>query len=318
MRKKGGKRGLTRLEALVLAGLYLLLTALVPALFAMPRARASRVLCGANLARIGKTMFVYADDYDGALARAGGPTTTWGPLCNWLAPDRYGAYGLNRTGGSGGQATLSSCLYLLVKYYRAPPRLFICKGDIGTSEFKLSNLPAGTVPPGTQLSDLWNFGPAPVAMTNACSYAYHAPFGSLALTTARDPNLAVAADRNPWLNSPSADAKPYPGTGAALFRPDIEPYYGSSAQGRNGNAITHEGDGQNVLFLDGRVVFETRAYCGVRRDNIYTMGDRGGGALMGSPAVSSSQPQHADDSLLLHDDATCPCVCGPRPAGTGR
>jgi len=90
-------------------------------------------------------------------------------------------------------------------------------------------------------------------------------------------SLLVAADRSPWIISPSADA----GTFAA-FTPDILPWSGSAEQACAGNAVTHQNDGQNVLFLDGRVSFETRSYCGATSadapaafadapDNIYTI-----------------------------------------------
>ena len=37
-----------------------------------------------------------------------------------------------------------------------------------------------------------------------------------------------------------------------------------------GNAITHQGDGQNVLYLDSHVDFAKRAFCGLEEDNIFT------------------------------------------------
>jgi hypothetical protein len=310
MRKQSGTLRLSHTDALVVAAVCLLLVLLVPVLLARPRERASRTLCGANLSQIGKAMLIYANDYEGTLPHPGGPTTQWGPLYNWVAPSRWVAYSVNPTTNEGGYATFSSCFYLLVKYCRAPPRLFICKGDVGTKEFKLSDVPVGTLAPGTELSDLWDFGPTPNQATKACSYAYHVPFGQYGLTTARDSNLAVAADRNPWIPSPGANAKPFPGVGPDRFMPDVEPWGGSSATARNGNTFTHQNDGQNVLFLDGRVVFEKGPCCGVRQDNIYTVGDPSGGSPMGTPPVLTSQPLHQDDALLLHDG---PADTGPWP-----
>jgi hypothetical protein len=303
MATRGNMRGLSRVDALVLATVCLLLILLVPVLFGKPRERASRILCGANLARIGKAIRIYANDYEDELPHAGGRYSTWGPLANWTAVNRSMAYGVNPVTGDGGLATFSSCFYLLVKYCGAPPRLFICQGDIGAEEFRLSDVPAGAISASTQFSDLWDFGPTIADATRGCSYSYHAPFGPYALSTASDPNSPMAADRNPWINSPGADARPFPGSGTDLFRPDIQGYGGSAAQARNGNAITHRSDGQNVLFLDGRVTFETRPYCGIGQDNIYTMSDRSSeGSVFGMPPVSSSQPMSRKDALLLHDD----------------
>ncbi len=307
MAEQGGVRRLSRADTLVATAVCVLLVALVPVLLATPRERASRVLCGANLGRIGKAMLIYANDYEGELPHPGTKYTTWGPLANWLGRDRKAAYGINDAapwdpGHSDGRASFSSCFYLLVKYYGAPPRLFVCLGDVGAQELNLSELPPGAVPSGCRLADLWDFGPTMPEATRACSYSYHAPFSLYALTTASDSNSPVAADRNPWLASPAADAKWFPGAGSNFFRPEIEPYYGSSAQGRNGNAITHQKDGQNVLFLDGRVAFETRAYCGIGQDNIYTVSDRPqNGSALGTPPLRSSLPMCQKDALLLHD-----------------
>ena len=67
-------------------------------------------------------------------------------------------------------------------------------------------------------------------------------------------------------------------------------------------------DGQNVLFLDGRVTFETRSYCGVERDNIYTLSTNTTGShVYGAMPVSASvMPTNRNDSLLVHDPQSMP------------
>ena len=147
----------------------LLLIVLVPVLLAKPREQSIRRLCGASLAQIGKTMLVYANDYEGTLPRAGGSNTAWGPPPNWMALTRYQAFGLSAD-GQGGLATISSSFYLLVKYYETPTRLFICRGDKGTTEFKLSDL---ATPPAHsfELTDAWDFGPIGEAYRH-CSFSY--------------------------------------------------------------------------------------------------------------------------------------------------
>jgi len=125
-------------------------------------------------------------------------------------------------------------------------------------------------------------------------------------------SLLVAADRSPWIISPSADA----GTFAA-FTSDILPWSGSAEQACAGNAVTHQNDGQNVLFLDGRVSFETRSYCGATSadapaafadapDNIYTIsanvwtGDPYGTV----PPGFQFNAMNKYDSVLVHDPDT--------------
>jgi hypothetical protein len=288
---------------LVVAVLCLFVLGVVPPLFSRSREHQERVSCGANLAEIGKTMLVYANDYDGAFPRSGGPTTTWGRTMDWAAPNRYVAFGISATDGNGGTATISSCFYLLVKYMEMPTRLFVCRGDKGTTEFDLA-----LVFSGFQLTDAWDFGSASESFRH-CSYAYHMPFGPYALTASRDPNLAVAADRNPWIMSPAAEPADF-----SLFMPDILPYSGSAETARAGNSVTHQNDGQNVLFLDGCVRFETRSYCGATNadapaalsdmpDNIYALSSyiSAGDPLGVVPSLSLLAVPNEYDSVLVHD-----------------
>ena len=295
MEERWNLRRVTRLDALIVGAICLLLIALVPVLFAKPREQSVRLLCGANLAQIGKAMLIYANDYEGALPRAGGPYATWGAVANWTTPNRYQAFGLNAR-GENGSATISSCFYLLVKHYEAPTRLFICRDDKGTTEFRLSN-GLVSVLPGFKLANAWDFG-MPSDSFKHCSYSYHFPFGRYFLTTSRDPNLAVAADRSPWISSPMAVA-------ASLmdFRPDISGFGGAPKQACVGNAIAHGRDGQNVLFLDGRVAFEKRSYCAVDNDNIYLISpDSQHGSPKGTvPVPPTVVLLNEQDSVLVHD-----------------
>jgi hypothetical protein len=90
------------------------------------------------------------------------------------------------------------------------------------------------------------------------------------------------------------DTACYPGD-FTIFIPDVSPYNGTTKTARNGNAISHQRDGQNVLFLDGRVIFEHRSSCGLDNDNIYTK------AKGTSASSSTCQPMNERDSLLVHD-----------------
>jgi hypothetical protein len=290
-----GKR-FTRVDTLIVVVIGLAVIVLAPALWSQAQKAADRKRCAANLAPMGKAMFLYAADYGGALPRAGGPTTTWGPTHNWVAPNRNTAFGLGAD-GSGGRATISSSFYLLVKYYEMPTKLFVCPSDKGTTEFSLRKL-VGTVPHFT-FARAWDFGPSGESFKHS-SYAYHMPYGPFALTTSRDPNLAVAADGNPFLRSPGGSAR-----AVANFRPDIDPYRGTVEQGRAGNAISHDLEGQNVLFLDQHVTFEKRAFCGVGKDNIYLISELSDqGCVTGSvPIPGGTAAVNERDSVLVHDPA---------------
>ena len=288
------RHGLARIEVLALALTSAFLLALVPVACRKVRHDHARQRCAANLAQIGRAMLTYANDYEGVLPRAGGLGTYWGPVCNWKASDRCSAFGMARRDGSGGYASISSCLYLLVKHAGMAPGSFVCPGDEGTTTFELSQV--SDLPADFELTDAWDFGPEAY---RHCSYAYHMPFGLFALTTAHhDPCMAVAADRNPWLRSPAAEGKTMD-----RFEPDIAPWNATAKQARKGNALNHAQDGQNVLFLDGHVAFEKRAYCGLDEDNIYTVSTAPGtGDPLGmAPPAVMFDPMNRHDSVLVHD-----------------
>jgi len=291
------KKGFTLVELLVVIAIIALLMGILMPALARVRQLAFRMTCGTNLSGIGKAMLIYANDYEDELPKAGGRNSTWGNVTNWTATSRQQAFGLSAD-GSGGKASISSCFYLLVKYAEVTPKSFICKGDSGTSEFKLSDVTT-SLSSGFELIDGWDFGPSGTGGTayKSCSYSYHLPFGSnYALTVSSEPGFAVCSERNPWLASPAGEASTW-----SLFQPDITGFGGTTEQAKGGNALAHQQEGQNVMFLDTHVEFEKRAYCSVEDDNIFTVGSATGGEEKGTQPTTSSVPLSRKDSLLMHD-----------------
>jgi len=276
------RKGFTLVELLVVIAIIALLMGILMPALARVRQVAFRMVCGTNLSGIGKAMLIYSNDYDDELPRAGGRNSVWGQTLNWQAVDRFGAYGLSAN-GSGGQASIPASFYLLVKYAEVTPKSFVCKSDSGTTEFKPAEYNAGD----RELIDFWDFGPEP---DKHCSYSYHMPYGLYALTTSSEPGMAVAADRNPWLKSPAAEPKDRTG-----FKPD-----GGKEAVNIANALPHQEDGQNVLFMDSHVSFEKRSFCGINDDNIYTFSDGGDIRVGGLPVIGASEPGDRLDSLLVH------------------
>jgi hypothetical protein len=316
-------RGLTVVDTVVLLAVLVFLMGglLVPAL-SRARAEATNDTCASHLANIGKAMLVYAADREYALPRAGGMNSNWWPVV-WNAPTRQSAYTTtiepnyyigakvrgdpvvvdpNDLVAIGGNCTISSCFYLLVKYTGMDPNQFVCPQDPNTSAFTLD-----TEDPNsgiTELGQAWDFGSKP---QTHCSYAYHAPWGYYALTMSDDPNMAVAADRNPWLDSPGFKKKTFP-AGQTLTGQTVvfKGKTGNDMDERYGNSSVHNEDGQNVLFLDGRVSFENRAYCGLEDDNIYTVSwivDKGDalGRVPVQSTIWGASPVNRKDSVLVHD-----------------
>jgi len=306
------KKGFTLVELLVVIAIIALLMGILMPALARVRAVAYRMVCGSNLSGIGKAMLIYANDYEDELPRAGGRESVLRPSVVWAAPDRYLAYGMTATGG-GGQATITSCHYLLVKFAEVTPKSFICKSDTYTSEFKPSLYNSTK-----ELIDLWDFGPWNQNLSQwpmkHCSYSYHQPLpGSgtayaFALTTSSEPGMAVAADRNPWIAPPVTGGAPEPIAGYdPLGTPELQ---------KGGNSIAHQKDGQNALFLDGHVYFEKRAFCGIDDDNIYTMWagtapnwDKRKGTFPG--AQTGWLPRGRTDSFLVNDPPVGKTVCFP-------
>jgi hypothetical protein len=261
----------------------LVLAILLPALFKMRRDY-FLTACSKNLSGIGKAMVIYAGDYNEEFPRSGGKYCAWSShIADWRAENRFGAYQL-KPDGTGGEANISSCFYLLIKYCDMTTKSFICKGDVGANEFNPADDAAGN----RDLVDFWDFGADP---STHCSYSYHQPFSQYALTIQSEPGMAVAADRNPLQDSPAAAAKSWPG----IYNPN-----GNREAVRYGNAIAHQEDGQNVLFMDCHVGFEKRPFCGINDDNIYTYWD-GGDIRFGAVPIIGSQPQDRLDSLLVDD-----------------
>jgi hypothetical protein len=257
---------------------------------AAARRRDFLIACGFNLSHLGRQMLLYANDHDNKFPRAGGPTTKWGTTPDWQADNRSDAFGLNPD-GTGGSANISSSLYLLIKYYHAVPKSFICKSDYRTTMFRLSEFDSYS----KEYSDLWDFGPNP---SKHCSYSYNIPYSPYPLTYPNSQSeLVIAADRNPWLD-PYTDTTGFKWNDKTKTggRENIKRY-------KKGNSGPHQREGQNVLFVDIHVNFEKQSYCGVKNDNIYTYWD-GPDIQQGAPPTLTSQPADILDSLLVNEPPT--------------
>lgn len=281
--------GLTRIDILAIIALGAMGSFVLSQALVHVMADESRVRCGDNLSAIGKAMLMYANDHSGLMPVAGGRDTRWGAaLPNWTSVSRQDAFGLDPN-GMGGEATIGSSLYLLIRYGYGDVtcRTFLCSGDKGVKQFD----PVHYGLKGKELAGLWDFGPNPA---RHCSYAYQMVYGRSWLTRRSESwAFAMAADRNPWMDEKRAKNFPE-------FQPDYRPFAGTAKQGRFGSAVAHGGEGQNVLFLDTHVDFEKRPFCGLDEDNIYTSWNADDKAR-GTPPKLGSVPADVKDSLLVND-----------------
>jgi len=301
------KKGFTLIELLVvIAIIALLMGILMPALNQAKRL-AERLVCGANLKGLGNAMHVYAADNKEDFPQAGPPGP---PVCVWSTNGVINRWwsSLENPGDDdqaridaftsrqeGVAATVTSSLYLLVRYASVTPSQFVCKGD-GAQAFKIPPGPH----PGAMLSfeDGWDFGgdmrsgDRPPGMCN--SYAYNMPYfydppvdgevlaGSLVINDSFNPGMAVLADRNPHLDNRV-----------------VQPEAGT-------NSAAHQGKGQSVLYKDGSREWREEVTSGLSGDNIYTRGgdyfrDGGTGGGDGPTGNGDGGPYGRKDSYLVSE-----------------
>jgi len=320
-------KGFTLVELLVVIAIIALLMGILMPALARVRAIAFRMTCGTNLAGIGKAMLIYANDYEDELPRAGWPNSILlnhlggsgsdGPDGKpWSSGIRAGAFG-DEPAGPTPQATVTSCFYTLIKLADVTPKSFYCKSDSGVKEFKLADF---TNDPEFELIDAWDFGPADGDSTEnnpdcRCSYSYHYPFGTFALTTSSEPGMAVAADPNPWHIHADVETDKTRTTQASSTRigdtTDGGPFgsegpYSHKLERDNvrfGNSNAHQEEGQNVLFADGHVAFEKTPFCGSEEDNVYTAYHPGRERQIGTKNPDPFEPYHRRDSFLINNFA---------------
>ena len=323
------RKGFTLVELLVVISIIALLMAILMPVLAKVKAIANQMVCGTNLSGIGKGMTLYSGDNEDEYPMAGGRQPKWSanPQCIKspfsIDPTTDPPYGTSTTGNS---VTVSSSLYLLVKYADMGPRQFVCKGDIGTTEFKLADY---TTAPTTnfELTDAWDFGEKTDGLPGThCSYSYHMPYWASAIpisktvgfpiSPAGNPSSPLCADRNLYADKNAADYRPTKADGSGKNTKTNEDY--PSWQGtspgnyldryKTGNSASHQRNGQNVLFNDIHVSFEKYPNVGINQDNIWIYW---GGAVPAKPQeyqltgtipkVGQGAPYSEKDALLVNE-----------------
>ncbi len=273
------RKGFTLVELLVVIAIIALLMGILMPALARVRQVAQRMVCGTNLSGIGKAMMIYAGDNKDEYPRAGMRRSIWSTIAtiqNWQAATEIDAFAPAGQDPPCKQATIGSCFFYLIKYADVTPKQFVCKGDIGTTAFKLSECPAASLVL-EDITEAWDFCKKPSVY---CSYSYHMPFdhgsgttcdGARPISVNSNPASPVAADRNPYLDTnvdwllASGDVDPATGY--------ISPCAAWTTEYRDpdktGNSACHQRDGQNVLFNDSSVRFERFPNVGIDKDNIY-------------------------------------------------
>ena len=258
-------------ELLVVIGIVVILVSIFVPYIAKVRENDHRARCAENLRMIMAALGTYAAQNHGDF-----PRVTYDAV---HSPQGYVAY-------SGAAAPdpfapntqvrpndVTASLWLLVRGGLAKPALFICPSTSDTPEpLDLS-----------ERRHRSNFTDG-----HHLSYSYACPFSAAPAYKLNDylpADFALVADKNPG-RSPDGGDVTAPGW-------DAPPFQIGRANSRN-----HGRAGQNVLYTDGHVSFQTTPYCGVghegERDNIYT-------ALRQTPLPKGHSPPVQGNGVVRRD-----------------
>lgn len=270
---------------MVTIGIIALLISLLLPMAARMHDQANRLKCMNNLRQIGLAMTAYSmSEPDGGYPRA-----IFKPTMKQLLLGNEG-YGLPNTFGSSGyvgENNVPASLFLLLKTQSLSPALFICPSTDGVPGFVNTKLEPRN-------SSNWEQIPQNL------SYSLAAPF----------PSAPAASSGFMWSNLIRSDfvlaGDINPGTRGGTNPPNnvVAPAHtAGSRQMAAANSNNHQNKGQNVLYADGHVDFQTTPYCGAVHpttgipDNIYTAGNGDGGIT-----DDTALPVDDRDSVLLPTD----------------
>lgn len=318
-RLKMKKKGFTLVELLVVIAIIAMLLAILMPALGKARQLAYRLMCGTNQSGIGKAMLIYSNDYDEEFPIAGKTNAPWYDSSGGAAVTSFNWDDPDFVFQSTTQMTVSSSLYLLIKYADVSAAQFTCQaGDEKKFEIDTTDagLPNGTNDTDLEITECWDFGDEPWLFL---SYSYQLPYGDNPISAASPAGLALIADRSPWFDDENVSSglfdQPADNDDAALSSGFIglDPqYFDDSQKMKYGNSAAHQQDGQNVLYGDGHVTFEKTTNVGIEEDNIYTiwtdssptneedtqLGDDISGMTPGAETMDSMD---SDDSFLVND-----------------
>jgi prepilin-type N-terminal cleavage/methylation domain-containing protein len=316
------KQGFTLVELLVVIAIIAMLLAILMPALAKVKTLAYQMLCGTNLKGIANAILVYTQDNNEKYPVGGPASGTWNAgatatnpagKISWVWDEIDKQKILSTSKGS-----VSSCLFLLVKYADVSPASFVCKASkqtkmnmgtlqaTGSDELGMGANPPGVAGQAKDATECWDFGKFP---SRHCSYAYAYPWASKFVpTSASKSGLAVAADANPWIDKGDAPAW-NAGVTSGTDSPQLITASDKSTFSYGNTKDQHEQAGQNVLFNDMHVEFSKQPNpdSAIQNDNIYTPWNttqaNGTEAFKRQkgmqPKTIAEEPKNKEDSYLV-------------------
>lgn len=265
-------RGFTYVELLVILLLLVVgIAFLLPSISTTRGESAHRVKCASNLRQIGQALLLYSNDNRGAFPRT---RTSVGPI---RVPTFGTCVAATQPFADDGptENDVTAAAFMLLRTQDITSEVFTC-------------------PYSDHEKDVYGGGTnAPINRSNFTdyrknlSYSFQNPYANDSAIAAGwkynntlGAEYAIAADLNPGTSPPGTDDV-------------LKPTSTSSAQMmKRANSPNHDRDGQNILYGDGHVAWESNPFVGVNRDNVYTTSD----------GKVNASPIDANDSVLLPTD----------------